>query len=117
MIAAAKIRTVRGDGMSNSLMSNSLRSVLACGAAAIVTGIAAGSPARAASPDFCRDYATAAVRQVQLARSIPACDRGTGPRWTTDFRVHFDWCLNSPPGAVEAERNARTNWLRACRGM
>ena len=72
--------------------------------------------AHAANPGFCRDYATAAVRQVQLARSIPACDRGTGPRWTTDYRVHFDWCLGAAPGAVESERNARTNWIRSCSG-
>ena len=71
--------------------------------------------AHAASPGFCRDYAIAAVRQVELVRSIPACNRGTGPRWTTDYRVHFDWCLGAAPPAVEAERNARTNWIRSCR--
>lgn len=100
-------------------MSNNLKSSLACSAttAAIVMIFAAVSPATAAPPDFCRDYATAAVRQVRLARAIPACDRGTGPRWTTDYRVHFDWCIGAPPGAVEAERNARTNWIRSCRGM
>jgi hypothetical protein len=73
--------------------------------------------AQAADPGFCRDYATAAVRQVELARSIPACNRGVGARWTTDYRVHFDWCLGAAPGAVEAERAARTNWIRSCRGM
>jgi len=85
--------------------------------AALLTAVLAFAPAvRAAPPDFCRDYATAAVRQVEAARSIPACNRGVGPRWTTDYRAHFDWCLGANPGAVEAERNARTNWLRACRG-
>ena len=73
--------------------------------------------AQAANPGFCRDYAAAAVRQVQLARSIPPCNRGAGPRWTTDYRVHFDWCLGAVPGVVVAERAARTNWLRACRGF
>ena len=72
--------------------------------------------ARAAEPGFCREYATAAVRQVELARSVPACNRGTGPRWTIDYKVHYDWCLGAAPGAVEAERNARTNWIRSCRG-
>ena len=72
--------------------------------------------AQAADPGFCRDYATAAVRQVEAARSIPACNRGVGARWTADFRVHFDWCLSAAPAAVEAERNARTNWIRSCRG-
>jgi hypothetical protein len=72
--------------------------------------------AQAADPAFCRDYATAAVRQVELAKSVPACNRGVGARWTIDYRVHFDWCLGAAPGAVEAERNARTNWIRSCRG-
>lgn len=87
-------------------------------AALLTPALAALAPlaAQAANPGFCRDYATAAVRQVQLARSIPACDRGTGPRWTTDYRVHFDWCVGAAPAAVEAERNARTNWIRSCSG-
>jgi hypothetical protein len=102
------------DGISNGPKSL----VAGCAAvAALVTVFAAAAPAQAAPPDFCRDYATAAVRQVELARAIPACNRGTGPRWTTDYRVHFDWCIGAPPGAVEAERAARTNWLRSCRGM
>jgi hypothetical protein len=89
--------------------------VLTC--TALLTAAMTFAPAaQAAPPDFCRDYAAAAVRQVEAARSIPACNRGVGPRWTTDYRVHFDWCLGANPGVVEAERNARTNWLRACRG-
>jgi hypothetical protein len=95
-------------------MSKGLTSLLACGVAgavAIILGVTQAAP-----PDFCRDYAAAAVRQVQLARSNPACDRGTGARWTSDYRVHFDWCLGAAPGVVEAERAARTNWIRACRG-
>lgn len=108
---------IRADRLGGG-MSNSLKSRLACGAAtAAIVSVFAGSAARAAAPDFCRDYAVAAVRQVQLARSIPACDRGTGPRWTSDYRVHFNWCLGASPDAVEAERAARSNWLRSCRGM
>ena len=95
-------------------MVNGSKSLLICGV--LATSVIAFSAARAAPPDFCRDYAGAAVRQVEAARSIPACNRGVGPRWTTDYRVHFDWCVGSPPGAVEAERVARTNWLRTCRG-
>ncbi len=72
--------------------------------------------AQAADPGFCREYATAAVRQVELAKSVAACNRGVGARWTAEYRVHFDWCLGAAPGAVEAERTARTNWIRSCRG-
>ncbi len=74
------------------------------------------STVQAAPAGFCRDYATAAVRQVGIARSTPACNRGTGARWTTDYRVHFNWCLGAAPDAIEAERGARTNWIRSCRG-
>ena len=72
--------------------------------------------AQAADPAFCHDYATAAVRQVEVSRAVPACNRGVGPRWTTDYKVHFEWCLGAAPAAVEAERQARTNWIRSCRG-
>ncbi len=92
---------------------------LAKRAIALTSALAALVPltAYAAAPGFCRDYARAAVRQVELARSVPACNRGTGPRWTTDYRVHYTWCLGAAPAAVEAERTARTNWIRSCRGM
>jgi hypothetical protein len=95
--------------MSNRPMST----VALCVAAAFAMPLSA---AHAAGPEFCRDYATAAVRQVELARSVPACNRGVGARWTAEYRVHLDWCLGAPPAAVEAERNARTNWIRSCRG-
>ncbi len=74
------------------------------------------SAAQAAPEGFCRDYATAAVRQVELSREIPACNRGVGPRWTMDYRVHFDWCMGADMQTVVAERQARTNWIRTCRG-
>ena len=73
--------------------------VLTC-ATLLTTATAFAPAAQSAPPDFCRDYAAAAVRQVEAARSIPACNRGVGPRWTTDYRVHFDWCLGANPGAV-----------------
>ena len=95
-------------------MSIGWKSLVGCGA--VVAGAFTVSAAQAAPQLFCRDYARAAVRQVELARAIPACNRGSGPRWTTDYRVHFDWCLGAPIPAVEAERGARTGWLRNCRG-
>ena len=84
---------------------------------AALVGLVIGSAAQAAPPGFCRDYARAAVSQVETTRSIPACNRGVGARWTADYRVHFDWCLGAAPGAVDAERAARTKWIRSCRGM
>jgi hypothetical protein len=96
-------------------MSIGSKSVFGCAAAAAF--VLTISAAQAAPEPFCRDYARAAVRQVELARSIPACNRGTGARWTIDYRIHFDWCLGAPIRAVEEERGARTNWIRSCRGM
>lgn len=100
------------DQLEDNVLKSAKRAALLTPAFAILLPLAA----RAAPPPFCRDYAAAAVRQVELARAIPACNRGAGPRWTTDYRVHFDWCLGVGPGVVAAERAARTNWLRACRG-
>ena len=96
-------------------MSKSLKLLAVFGA--LGASLTMVSAVQAAPADFCREYATAAVRQVEIARSTPACNRGVGARWTTDHRVHFEWCLGVAPGAVEAERAARTNWIRSCRGM
>lgn len=97
------------------IMSNRLKLLAVFGALGASMTIV--SAVQAASPGFCHHYAAAAVRQVEFERSTPACDRGTGARWTSDYRVHFDWCLGAAPAAVEAERAARTNWIRSCRGM
>lgn len=94
------------------MLKNAKRAIQLTPALAVLVPLAA----QAADPAFCHDYATAAVRQVEAARSVPACNRGTGARWTIDYKVHYDWCLTAAPAAVEAERNARTNWIRSCRG-
>jgi hypothetical protein len=74
--------------------------------------------AQAADPGFCRGYADAAINQVRAALANPACARGIqGNRWSPEHRVHFDWCLTQPIPGVEAERGARTAYLRSCRGM
>jgi hypothetical protein len=75
------------------------------------------SGASAAPPEFCRDYADAAVNQVRAAFANPGCVAGArGPRWTPEHRIHFQWCLAQPIPIVESERGARTGYLRACRG-
>ncbi len=73
--------------------------------------------AHAADPVFCQAYAEAAINQVRGGFSNPGCVAGMrGPRWSSDLRVHYSWCLTQPPPAMEAERSARTGYLRACRG-
>jgi hypothetical protein len=77
----------------------------------------APTPGYAAPPDFCQNYAQAAINQVRGALANPACAATIkGPRWNPEFQVHYNWCLTQPIPAVEAERGARTGFLRACRG-
>jgi hypothetical protein len=72
----------------------------------------------AAPPDFCRGYAAAAINQVRTGLANPRCARGMeGARWSSDFKVHYSWCLGQGAPAVESERGARTGFLRGCRGM
>ena len=73
--------------------------------------------ARAADPAFCQNYAEAAINQVRGALANPNCaGRIQGPRWSSDMALHYHWCLTQGYPTVEAERGARTGFLRACRG-
>ena len=72
--------------------------------------------AQAADQRFCQDYARAALNQVRGGLANPRCVGGMqGNRWSSDFRVHYDWCVSQPYAAVGGERDARTAFLRACR--
>jgi hypothetical protein len=82
-------------------------------AAFSLLSVAAGQ-ALAAGHEACREYATEAVRQVHLMHEHAACNRGRGPRWSDNWRLHYEWCLGASWEAVVSERDARTNWLRAC---
>ena len=73
--------------------------------------------AQAADPGFCRQYAKAALNQVRGGLSDPACGgRLQGTRWSSDFAVHYEWCLGISLAAADAERDARTRYLRGCSG-
>jgi hypothetical protein len=72
--------------------------------------------AHAADPSFCRGYATAALNQVRGGLSNPRCAVGMqGARWSSEFNVHYEWCLGASFTATGTERDARTAYLRACR--
>jgi hypothetical protein len=93
-------------------LSKPLLIVAACGA---VLGFAAS--ANAANPEFCRDYSRAAVRQVRVALNHPRCDWRVDrnpTRWSTDWRVHFDWCRNVDRYQADAERDSRRATLDRC---
>jgi hypothetical protein len=73
--------------------------------------------AHAVDPGFCRQYAKAALNQVRGGLTNPACASGLqGARWSTDFAVHYEWCLGASLGATGTERDARTQYLKGCAG-
>jgi hypothetical protein len=75
------------------------------------------TPAHAAEPAFCKQYAKAALNQVRGGLTNPACAGGLqGARWSTDFAVHYEWCLGASFGVAGTERDARTHYLRRCSG-
>jgi hypothetical protein len=80
--------------------------------------LASGTTAApAADPGFCKQYAKAALNQVRGGLADPSCGSGLhGARWSSDFAVHYEWCLGTSLGAVGNERDARTRQLRACSG-
>ena len=78
--------------------------------------ISGGTAARAADPGFCKQYSQAALSQVRGGLANPRCAGGMqGARWSTDFAVHYEWCLGASFGAAGVERDARTQYLRGCR--
>src|ERR1700690_3123075 len=69
--------------------------------------------ARAADPGFCRQFAKAAISQVRGALADPRCGAGVqGVRWSTDFSVHYEWCLGASLEAARAESDARAGEMR-----
>jgi hypothetical protein len=79
--------------------------------------LASSAPAFAANPDFCRDYARAAVRQTREAQSHDRCMRHMGDdhtRWSTDFPSHYNWCLSVHRDQADSERDARRDMLDRC---
>jgi hypothetical protein len=73
------------------------------------------STADAADPGFCKQYTQAALNQVRGGLVNPRCASGfRGARWSTEFAVHYEWCLGASLVAAGAERDERTRFLRAC---
>jgi hypothetical protein len=96
-------------------MTNRLGSIFALVLSVfLVCGLTA---AHAADPAFCKQYAQAALNQVRSGLANPACAATLqGARWSTDFAVHYEWCVGASFAAAGAERDARTRQLRACTG-
>jgi hypothetical protein len=73
---------------------------------------------QAADRAFCEQYAQAALVQVRGGLNNRACAGGLkGARWSSDFKVHYDWCLGASFQVAGTERDARTAQLKACTGQ
>ena len=77
--------------------------------------VAAPAAVRAADPAFCKPYARAALVQVREGLASSRCGAGLqGTRWSTEFSVHYEWCLEASGDAIAAERDARAKVLKGC---
>jgi hypothetical protein len=100
--------------MANRLPSTAAFFLLLFAVSTLTLGL---TSARAADPAFCKPYAHAALNQVRGGLSDPACaPRLQGARWSSEFAVHYEWCLGASPAAADNEREARTRFLRGCAG-
>jgi hypothetical protein len=108
-------RKGRRDHPGRSDMANRLPPVAAIFISAfLLSGL---TDARASDPGSCRQYAKAALGQVRAALADPRCGAGVqGVRWSTDFSIHYEWCLGASLDAAGTESAARTRYLRACTG-
>ena len=83
--------------------------------AAAISMLLIEPPARAADPASCKQYARGALVQVRGGLASPRCGAALqGARWSTDFAVHYEWCLEAEPPAIAAEREARRKALQGC---
>ena len=86
-------------------------------AAVLMTSLAMAqfATAHAADPGLCRQYARSALHQVQTGLSDPVCGGALqGRRWSSDFSVHYEWCLGVSPRAAGDESDFRTHHLKSC---
>lgn len=81
----------------------------------LVAGSLVPFAATAADPRFCHDYAESAVDQTRRAFDNRRCEREAhGPRWSTHYRGHFDWCLGARYEDARREREIRHEILERC---
>jgi hypothetical protein len=90
-------------------MSNILRALAASAILLVVAG-----DALAESPEYCRDYAAAAV--IKAGENLAFRCGYSGPRWITNYAVHFRWCLAAIRPDTIRERFARRHMIRVCHG-
>jgi hypothetical protein len=95
-------------------MRKLLSGVMALGL--LLTVASSATPASAAGPGFCHDYAQAALRQVRGALNNRRCTYHlqNEARWSSDYRTHYEWCLGASREDADHERDARRDMLEHC---
>ncbi|WP_146144696.1 hypothetical protein [Phreatobacter cathodiphilus] len=89
-----------------------LRRVVLIAAALMAMGTTA---ALAESPSFCNQYASKAVHDARQARSNPRCNTNLHAGvFSTDFNVHYNWCLRVDRNRAYAGTDQREGHLRRC---
>jgi hypothetical protein len=100
-------------GLQNSVEEKVLKALIALSMPTLA--ILMPFAAQAADAGYCEAYAKAALGQVSVGHSHPACAAGMqGARWSPTFRVHFDYCISHPTEVVEGRQGARSEYLRSC---
>ena len=81
----------------------------------VVLVVGAPTIVRAADPEVCKQYARSALVQAREGLASPRCGAGLqGTRWSTEFSVQYEWCLEASREAIATERDARTKVLKGC---
>jgi len=76
---------------------------------------AAPTIARAADPAFCKQYARSALVQAREGLASPHCGAGLqGTRWSSEFSIQYEWCLQASRETIATERDARIKILHGC---
>ncbi len=83
--------------------------------AAAISILLIETPAWASDPASCKQYARGALVQVRGGLASPRCGAALqGVRWSTEFAVHYEWCLEAEPLTIAAEHEARRKALKGC---
>jgi hypothetical protein len=85
-------------------------------AAIIAALVASAGVARAADPDFCRDYARSAIDQYHRAVDLH-CDWLLRDQavWSPDYPHHYNWCRGVSREQADQGRDQRRDALDRCR--
>jgi hypothetical protein len=87
--------------------------LLLMGFTAMVTAPATSASAQPKGV-FCRNYADVSV--VQQVRNRRLGCGYFGPRWTTFWQGHYNWCMLAPRGTSRGEMRVRRRRIVACGG-